>query len=129
VVDSRDFYYSRISLAMGDDVVLQVMDEDGTWEYVNDTFAKLYDKKRFWFIGKNLFSMFPELRGDWKEIIQTVARTRETYLDRNFRGIPALPVKHSHWIWNVLVFPIKLHDHRDGVVLSARIIDQKRTKV
>jgi two-component system, OmpR family, response regulator len=125
VVDSRDFYYSRINMTMGEDVVLEVMDEEGNWEYVNDTFAKLYDKKRFWFIGKNLFETFPELRGDWQEIIQTVANTRETYLDRSFRGIPSLPVKDSRWVWNVLVFPLKLHDERNGVVLSARILERK----
>src|SRR5438309_6597819 len=39
VVDARDFYYSRISMAMGDDMVLQVMDREGTWEYVNDYLA------------------------------------------------------------------------------------------
>lgn len=125
VVDARDFYYSRISMAMGDDVVLQVMDDEGNWEYVNDTFAKLYDKKRFWFIGKNLFDTFPELRGDWQDILQTVANTRETYVDRSFRGIPSLPVKDSRWVWNVLVFPLKLHDERNGVVVSARILERK----
>lgn len=125
VVDARDFYYSRISMAMGDDVVLEVMDDEGNWEYVNETFAKLYDKKRFWFIGKNLFETFPELRGDWQEIIQTVANTGETYLDRSFRGIPSLPTKDARWVWNVLVFPLKLHDERNGVVLSARILERK----
>jgi hypothetical protein len=30
-------------------------------------------------------------------------------------------------VWNVLVFPLKLHDDRDGVVLSARIIEKKST--
>ncbi|HUS18074.1 MAG TPA: response regulator [Terriglobales bacterium] len=125
VVDARDFYYSRISMAMGDDVVLQVMDDEGNWEYVNDTFAKLYEKKRFWFIGKNLFETFPELRGDWQDILQTVANTRETYVDRSFRGIPSLPVKDSRWVWNVLVFPLKLHDERNGVVVSARILERK----
>src|SRR3954452_2408476 len=49
VVDARDFYYSRISMAMGDDVVLEVLDETGNWQYVNDNFAKLYDKKHPWF--------------------------------------------------------------------------------
>src|SRR3954465_3168827 len=29
VVDAREFYYSRISMAMGDDAVLQIMDEEG----------------------------------------------------------------------------------------------------
>src|SRR6201992_3912096 len=90
VVDARSFYYSRISMAMGDDIVLEIMDEEGNWQYVNDTFAKLYDKKRTWFLGKNLFDEFPELRGEWQEILQTVATTRETYVDRSFRGIPKL---------------------------------------
>jgi PAS domain-containing protein len=125
VVDARNFYYSRISMAMGDDIVLEIMDEDGNWQYVNDTFAKLYDKKRTWFLGKNLFDEFPELRGEWQEILQTVATTRETYVDRSFRGIPKLPKKNSSWTWNVLVFPLKLHDERNGVVLTARVIEKK----
>src|SRR5246500_5615035 len=98
VVDARSFYYSRISMSMGDDVVLEIMDEEGNWQYVNDTFAKLYDKKRFWFVGKNLFDEFPELRGEWEEIIQTVANARETYVDRSFRGLPNLPKKNPRWI-------------------------------
>jgi two-component system OmpR family response regulator len=125
VVDARDFFYSRISMAMGDDVVLEITDDEGNWQYVNDTFAKLYDKKRFWFVGKNLFDEFPELRGEWEEIIQTVANTRETYVDRSFRGLPNLPKKNPRWIWNVLAFPLRLHDDRSGVVLSARIIEKK----
>src|SRR5215831_12720555 len=55
VVDARDFYYSRISMAMGDDVVLEIMDREGTWQYVNDCCAKVFEKKRQWFVGKNLF--------------------------------------------------------------------------
>src|SRR5437868_11476469 len=125
VVDARDFFYSRISMAMGDDVVLEIMDDEGNWQYVNDTFAKLYDKKRFWFVGKNLFDEFPELRGEWEEIIQTVANTRETYVDRSFRGLPNLPKKNPRWVWNVLAFPLRLHDDRSGVVLSARVIEKK----
>jgi len=127
VVDARDFYYSRISLAMGNDVVLQMLDRDGNWQYVNDYFASLYDKKRSWFPGKNLFEQFPEMKDEWHDIVRTVADTRETYIDRGFRGLPHLPKKKSaHWIWNVLVFPIKLHDDRDGVVLSARLIEKKQ---
>src|SRR5437870_10758704 len=45
VVDARDFYYSRISLAMGEDVVMEILDADGNWQYVNESFAELYDKK------------------------------------------------------------------------------------
>ena len=41
VVDSRDFYYSRIVMAMGDDMVVEILDRDGNWQYVNDYFAAL----------------------------------------------------------------------------------------
>ena len=126
VVDARDFFYSRISMSMGEDVVLEIMDDEGNWQYVNESFAKIYDKKRFWFVGRNLFEEFPELRGQWEEVILTVANTRETYVDRSLRGIPHLPPKGERWVWNVLVFPLKLHDDRNGVVLSARLI-QRRT--
>jgi two-component system OmpR family response regulator len=54
-----------------------------------------------------------------------VADTRETYIDRGFRGLPNLPRKSPRWTWNVLVFPIKLHNDRDGVVMSARLIQKK----
>ncbi len=126
VVDARDFFYSRIAMAMGDDVVMEVLDRDGNWIYVNDYFAQLYDKKRPWFPGKNRFAEFPELRGEWEDIIRTVADTRETYVDRSFRGLPHLPDQKRHrWNWNILVFPLKLHDNRNGVVLSARVIEKK----
>lgn len=126
VVDARDFFYSRISMAMGDDIVLEILDREGTWQYVNDYFAALNQKKRAWFVGKNIFAEFPELGDEWREIVRTVADTRETYIDRrSFRGLPHLPNQSRHWNWNVLVFPIRLHDGRDGVVLSARLIEKK----
>ena len=125
VVDARDFYYSRISVCMGDDVVLEIMDRDGTLQYVNDYFAALFEHKRQWFVGKNIFEQFPELGDNWREVIRTVADTRETYIDRGFRGLPHLPTKGSRWTWNVLVFSIKLQDNRDGVVLTARMIEKK----
>lgn len=124
VVDARDFYYSRINMAMGEDVVLEIMDRDGNWQYVNETLAKLLEKKRSWFLGRNLFQEFPELGEEWQEIIRTVADTRETYIDRTFRGLP-LPKKSPRYVWNVLVFSLKLHDNRNGVVLSARILERK----
>lgn len=125
VVDARDFYYRRIGDAMGDDQVLEIMDRDGVWQFVNDYFAALYDKKRQWFVGRNKFDEFPEVGDEWKEIVRRVAETRETYIDRGFRGLPNLPKKSPRYTWNVLVFPIKLHDDRDGVVLSARLIEKK----
>jgi len=126
VVDARDFYYSRISMAMGDDIVLEILDRDGNWEYVNDYFAAMKSKKRAWFVGKNLFEQFPELAEEWREIVRTVVDTRETYIDRRgFRATAHLPTKSAHWMWNVLILPIKLHDNRDGAVLTARLIEKK----
>ncbi len=126
VVDARDFYYSRISLAMADDVVLEILDRDGDWQYVNDYFAAMNGHKRAWFVGKNLFEHFPQLGEEWREIVRTVADTRETYIDRRgLRGTSHLPAKSPHWNWNVLIFPIKLHDNRDGAVFTARLIEKK----
>jgi two-component system, OmpR family, response regulator len=125
VVDARDFFYSRIAMAMGEDVVMEILDREGNWQYVNEFFARLYDKKRNWFPGKNRFVEFPELGSEWQEIIRTVADTRETYVDRSFRGLPYLPAKKDRWNWNILVFPLKLADNRNGAVLSARIIEKK----
>jgi two-component system, OmpR family, response regulator len=125
VVDARDFYYSRLGRAMGDDVVLEIMDRDGVWQYVNDYCAALFDKKREWFPGKSLFQEFPDLGEEWRENIHMVADTRETYIDRSFRGLPHLPTKNARWVWNVVIFPIKLHDNRPGVILSARVIEKK----
>ena len=127
VVDARDFFYSRIAMAMGEDVVLEIMDRDGVWQYVNDYCAAVLEKKRTWFVGENLFETYPQISGEWREIIRQVADTRETYIDR--RGIPGeshLPVKSPWWQWNVLVFPIKLSDERDGVVMTARLIQKKK---
>lgn len=59
VVDARDFFYSRIAMAMGEDVVLEIMDRDGTWQYVNDYAAATLEKKRSWFPGQNLFDTYP----------------------------------------------------------------------
>ena len=62
VVDARDFYYSRISMAMGDDIVLEILDRDGNWQFVNDYFASMNGHKRAWFAGKNLFRAIPSAR-------------------------------------------------------------------
>jgi CheY-like chemotaxis protein len=126
VVDSRDFYYSRIIMAMGDDMVIEILDRDGNWQYVNEYYAALNEHRRGWYVGRNLFDHFPEMQEEWSEIIRTVADTRETYIDRrNHRAMPHLPAESQYWQWNVLVFPIKLHSGLDGVVLSARLIERK----
>ena len=127
VVDARDFFYSRINMAMGDDVVLEVLDAQGNWHYVNETCARLLKRSRDWFPGRNMFDEMSDLAWDWREIIGTVAATRETYIDRTYRGLLNLPRKGEEWVWNVLVFPITLHTNETGVVLTARILERKTT--
>ena len=127
VVDARDFFYSRIAMAMGEDVVLEILDRDGNWQYVNDYAAAILEKKRTWFPGQNLFDAYPQISEEWREIIRQVADTRETYIDRRgIRGSSHLPTKSPYWQWNVLVFPIKLSDNRDGAVMTARLIQKKK---
>lgn len=127
VVDARDFFYSRIAMAMGEDVVLEILDRDGNWQYVNEYGAAILEKKRSWFAGQNLFDTYPQISEDWREIIRQVCDTRETYIDRRgTRGATHLPTKSPYWQWNVLVFPIKLSDDRDGAVLTARLIQKKK---
>ena len=125
MVDARDFFYSRINMAMGDDVVLEIMDGAGNWQYVNERCARLLDRPREWFPGKNMFEELPELAFDWQDIIERVAFTRETYIDRTYRGLLNLPRRGEEWVWNVLAFPITLHNHENGVVLTARTLERK----
>ena len=127
VVDARDFFYSRINMAIGDDVVLEILDSEGNWQYVNETCAKLLEHDRDWFPGRNMFEEMPELVEDWRDILETVAETRETYIDRTPRGLLNLPRKGEEWVWNVLAFPITLHTRETGVVLTARILERKTT--
>lgn len=125
VVDARDFFYSRINMAIGDDVVLEILDGDGTWQYVNETCARVLEKPRDWFPGRNMFEEMPDLAVDWADILRTVAETRETYIDRTFRGVLNLPSKGDRWVWNVLAFPITLHTRETGIVLTARALERK----
>ncbi len=125
VVDARDFFYSRINMAMGEDVALEVLDGEGNWQYVNETCARLLERPLDWFQGRNLFDEFPTIAGDWRDILQTVVATRETYIDRTYRGVLNLPRKGEEWVWNVLAFPMTLHNNQPGVVLTARILERK----
>jgi two-component system, OmpR family, response regulator len=125
VVDARDFFYSRINMAMGDEVVLEILDGEGTWHYVNETCARVLEKPRDWFPGRNMFEEMPDLAVDWADILRTVAETRETYIDRTFRGVLNLPSKGERYVWNVLAFPITLHTRETGVVLTARALERK----
>ena len=125
VVDARDFFYSRINMAMGDDVVVEILDAEGNWHYVNETSSKLHERPRDWFPGRNMFKEMPELADDWRDIVSEVALKRETYIDRTFRGLLNLPSRGEEWVWNVLAFPITLHNNKTGVVLTARILERK----
>ena len=125
VVDARDFFYSRISMAMGDEVVLEILDGAGIWQYVNETCARLLERPREWFPGRNMFVELKDIATDWRDILQTVVRERETYIDRTYRGLLNLPRKGEEWVWNVLAFPITLHNNQTGVVLTARILERK----
>jgi CheY-like chemotaxis protein len=125
VVDARDFFYSRITLAIGADVLIQILDAHGTWVYCNEAAAEYLCRDRDWFPGRNLFEETPTRLRDWREILQSVAITRETYIDRSRRGLlvsnsPDSPAED----WSVLAFPITLHDGRSGVVLTARLLTQ-----
>ena len=125
VVDARDFFYSRISLAIGSDVLIQILDADGNWIYCNETTAEYFHQDRDWFTNRNLFEELSTIMRDWRDVISAVANSRETYIDRSRRGLLAFhqegdPVE----AWSVLAFPITLHDGRSGVVLTARILGQ-----
>src|SRR5260370_14516500 len=52
VVDARDFFYSRISLTIGSDVLVQIFDERGIWQYCNDSAADYFCQPRHWFTGR-----------------------------------------------------------------------------
>lgn len=125
VVDARDFYYSRISMAIGSDVLVQIFDAQGVWLYCNDAAADYLGQSRDWFPGRSVFDEMPTLMRDWREILQTVAHSRETYIDRTRRGLLAIPRPgEQNLTWSVLGFPITLHDSRPGVVLTARILER-----
>src|SRR5262250_732058 len=91
VVDARDFFYSRISLALGSDVLVQIFDDRGVWMHCNDAAADYLGQARDWFPGRCVFAEMPTLMRDWRDVLRTVALTRETYIDRTRRGLLALP--------------------------------------
>jgi two-component system OmpR family response regulator len=128
VVDARDFYYSRITLAIGTDVLVQILDSAGNWIYCNETAAEYLGQPREWFPGRNLFTELPAIPTDWNEILHSVADTRETYIDRTRRGLFFQPeIDGQILTWSVLAFPITLHDGRPGAVLTARILERTPT--
>lgn len=125
VVDARDFFYSRIAMAIGSDVLVQIFDERAVWLYCNDSAAEYLGQPRDWFPGRSPIQEMPARMRDWREIIETVALTRETYIDRTRLGLLSQPNPNEENItWSVLAFPVTLHDSRSGVVLTARILDR-----
>ena len=123
VVDAREFFYSRIALAIGSDVLIQILDAEGKWLYCNDTVAEYLGRERTWFPGRNLFLELPDVTRDWRGVIADVASTRQTYIDRSRRGLLAAPpASEPTEAWSVIAFPMTLHDGRSGVVLTARIL-------
>ncbi len=121
VVDAREFYYSRIATAIGVDVLVQILDAEGIWHYVNDTAADFLGKPAEWFVGRNFFTELGNSMRDWRDVLQAVSLTRETYIDRTRRGLmqDSLGSKDA---WSVIAFPVVLHDGRSGVVLSSRTL-------
>jgi len=123
VVDAREFFYSRITLAIGSDVLIQILDGEGNWIYCNEAAADFLGQERDWFPGKNLFHEMPTLMRDWRDVLKSVATSRETYIDRSRRGLLASQSSADQLeAWSVLAFPITLHDGRNGVVLTARVL-------
>ncbi|MEZ2346112.1 response regulator [Terriglobus sp. RCC_193] len=125
VVNAREFYYSRIAMAIGVDVLVQILDPEGTWHYVNESAAAYLEKPREWFPGRNMFAEMSDSLRDWRDVLHAVSTTRETYIDRTRRGLLAAPrPEEVAATWSVLAFPIMLHDGSSGVVLSARILER-----
>ncbi len=130
VVDARDFFYSRLSMAIGSDVLVQIFDDRGVWQYANDAVAEYLDKPRDWFTGRSIFNEMTSVMRDWRDVLQSVTLTRETYIDRTRLGLLNQPREgEQNLTWSVLAFPITLHDGRSGVVLTARIIENQPTRV
>jgi two-component system, OmpR family, response regulator len=126
VVDARDFFYSRISLTIGADVLVQIFDDRGIWQHCNDAAADYLGQSRDWFIGRCVYHELQPLMRDWREVIQTVCHSRETYIDRTRRGLLNQPRPDEQQLtWSVLAFPITLHDNRSGAVLTARILEKQ----
>ena len=125
VVDARDFFYSRISRAIGSDAIVQIFNDRGIWLFCNESVADYLGKPRDWFTGRCIFEEPPALIRDWRDVLLTVPRTRETFIDRTHLGLLRAPKTDEEGLtWSVLAFPIRLHDNNDGVVLTARILDR-----
>ena len=130
VVDARDFFYSRIARAIGSDALVQIFNDRGTWLFCNEAVAEYLGKPRDWFTGRCVFDELPAFMRDWRDVLLTVPRTRETFVDRTRLGLlRAAKPGEEGLTWSVLAFPIRLHDNNDGVVLTARILDRNHPPI
>ena len=110
-------------MAIGADVLVQIVDLDANWLYVNESAAAYLGHPREWFPGRNLYGDMGDTMRDWRDVLRMVGATRETYIDRTRRGLlhEQRPGEKDA-TWSVLAFPIVLHDGGNGVVLSARVL-------
>ncbi len=125
VVDARDFFYSRIARAIGEDALVQIFDGRGIWIYCNEAAAGYLGRSREWFAGRCVFEETPEGMRDWSDVLLSVPRSRETYIDRTRLGLMReRRAGEGEVTWSVLAFPLTLHDGRGGVVLTARVLEE-----
>ena len=124
VVDARDFFYSRIARSIGSDVLVQIFNDRGVWLYCNEAAAQHLGQAREWFEGRCVFDELPVPIRDLRDVLLSVPRTRDTFVDRTRLGLLSTPRPgEEHQVWSVLAFPLTLHDQRTGVVLTARVLD------
>ena len=126
VVDARDFFYSRIAMAIGSDTIVQIFDNRGIWLYCNEAAAEYLGRPKEWFVGRSIFEERPDLLRNWREVLLSVPESRETHIDRTRLGLFSVEPasREGENTWSVLAFPITLHDNGCGVVLTARILNE-----
>ncbi len=121
VVNAEHFFYSRICHALGEDVLVQIFDENGLWVYCNESAADYLGKERDWFAGRSMQAEMPRTLRNWEQIILDVLKRQESYIERSRQGLLNLTETLSDAVtWSVVAFPTTLHDGRPGVVLTAR---------
>lgn len=125
VMDARDFFYTRIAESVGEDALVQIFNDKGTWLFCNNAAASYLGQRSEWFPGRSILDKLPFAMREWQDVLLSVPRTRDTYVDRTRCGLLSTPPagEEGH-AWSVLAFPITLHDRTTGVVLSARPLAQ-----
>ena len=125
VVDARDFFYSRIARCVGSDALVQIFNQQGIWLFCNEAAAAFLGRPRDWFPGRSVLDDLPFAMRDWYDVLLSVPRTRDTFVDRTRLGLLRSPRPQDEGlIWSVLAFPITLYDQRTGTVLAARVLDE-----